>query len=308
MEEIKNKYNIEKPSKTNENKDKLNNKIKSNVINIIIEIDKQDINKEIYFLDNVDYFDEDIQTKHYHDNLQELDKSNTELYINDEKYDFQKYFIPQKQGKHSIKLIFNICIKNCSYMFYECKNITSIDLSSFDTSNVANMSYMFAYCYKLQKINLLSFYTKKVIDMNYMFAYCHNLCSIDLSSFCTMNVINMNSMFAYCYVLKNLDLSSFDTSNVTNMGYMFSNCENLINLDLSYFNTEKVVNMGYMFSSCYKLTYLDLSHFNANTANTDIIINGIFFPCSNLKKIKMNKNFYKVIESEINKNIQIIFI
>lgn len=36
-------------------------------------------------------------------------------------------------------------------------NLVSVDLSSFDTSNVTNMSYMFYDCSQLKKANLLSF-------------------------------------------------------------------------------------------------------------------------------------------------------
>ena len=277
--------------------------IKKNEINIIIDIEEKDINKNIYFLDNTDYIDEETKITHFHDNLTELNPSNVELYINNEKYQYQKYFIPKKEGIYSIKLIFKINIKNCSYMFNECNNLLNIDLSCFNTKNVLDMSYMFAYCYKLKSINLVNFDTKNVLDMSYMFAYCHNLSNINISFFNTKNVTNMNSLFAYCYILKDLNLSSFDTSKVTDMGYMFSNCESLESLDLSFFNTEKVIDMCYMFSSCYKLKYIDLSSFNIkNVAN----VNGIFFPCSNLSKIKINKDFYKLVKYQIDSNIEII--
>ena len=288
----------------NEKINNLNSHNKKNEILMIIEIEKKDINKNIYFLDNTDFFDEEKKLNHFHDNLPELNKSNVDLFINNEKYEFKKYFIPKTEGVYTIKLQINIYIKNCSYMFYECINLINIDLSSFNTENTIDMSYMFAYCYKLKNINLSNFNTKNVKDMSYMFAYCHNLLNIDLSSFDTKNVNNMYSMFSYCYLLKNINLDSFETKNVTDMGYMFSNCENLINLDLSIFNIQNVVDMRYMFSSCYKLKYIDLSNFiPRNKAN----INGMFFPCSNLGKLKIKKEFYEIIKSEINFNIEIIF-
>ena len=236
----------------NEKINNLNSHNKKNEILMIIEIEKKDINKNIYFLDNTDFFDEEKKLNHFHDNLPELNKSNVDLFINNEKYEFKKYFIPKTEGVYTIKLQINIYIKNCSYMFYECINLINIDLSSFDTKNVNNMY----------------------------------------------------SMFSYCYLLKNINLDSFETKNVTDMGYMFSNCENLINLDLSIFNIQNVVDMRYMFSSCYKLKYIDLSNFiPRNKAN----INGMFFPCSNLGKLKIKKEFYEIIKSEINFNIEIIF-
>ena len=57
---------------------------KNNQINILIKINKEDINKEIYFLDNGYYF---CGEEYYnHNNLKELNDLNTELYINDKKY------------------------------------------------------------------------------------------------------------------------------------------------------------------------------------------------------------------------------
>ena len=97
--------------------DSKNDLKEKNEITIKIEIEKKDVKKIIYFLDNTDYIDENNNRKHYHDNLPELNISNTELFINGEKFDFQKYFIPKKQGIYIIKLRININIKNCSYMF-----------------------------------------------------------------------------------------------------------------------------------------------------------------------------------------------
>ena len=79
-----------------------------------------------------------------------------------------------------------------SWMFSICQ-ATSLDLSTFDTSNVTDMSWMFQ---DSQATNL------------------------DLSNFDTSNVTDMSSMFKICNVT-NLDLSNFDTSKVTDMDSMF---------------------------------------------------------------------------------------
>ena len=138
--------------------------------------------------------------------MKELNESNVELYINNKKYKYQKYFKPEKEGKYEILLKFNIFMKDCSYMFYKSSYVTNIDLSSFNTQNVINMSFMFSVC--------------------------SNLINIDLSSFNTQNVTNMTGMFGGCSNLTNIDLSSFNTQKVTNMSYMFYECSNLTNIDL----------------------------------------------------------------------------
>ena len=118
-------------------------------------------------------------------------------------------------------------VTNMSNMFYNCRNLTTLDLSSFNTSAVTNMSSMFYDCRKLTTLDLSSFDTSAVADMSYMFYDCSNLTTLDLSNFNTSAVTNMSSMFYYCRNLTTLDLSSFDTSVVTDMSNMFYNCSKL---------------------------------------------------------------------------------
>ena len=62
-----------------------------------------------------------------------------------------------------------------SYIFHDCSCLTSIDLSSFNTSNVNDMSYMFMYCSKLESIDLSSVDTSKVKDISCIFSKCSSL-------------------------------------------------------------------------------------------------------------------------------------
>ena len=68
--------------------------------------------------------------------LNGLNESNTFLIINGKKVPFIKSFIPEKNGKYSIKLIFKNKLLNCAYIFCECKNIIEIDFSKFNTDNI----------------------------------------------------------------------------------------------------------------------------------------------------------------------------
>ena len=115
-----------------------------NEIDIIIKVEKEDIekNKEIYFLDN--YEDEDEEgKKHIHDNLKELNKFNTELYIDNIKQDiYQKYFIPKIVKEYKIKLKFTTNLFDSCYMFVGCENIININFISFNTKFIKNMSYV----------------------------------------------------------------------------------------------------------------------------------------------------------------------
>ena len=55
-------------------------------------------------------------------------------------------------------------------MFEGCKYLESIDLSSFDTSNVKNMQWMFYDCYNLKSLDLSTFNLSNVETMYAMFS------------------------------------------------------------------------------------------------------------------------------------------
>ena len=132
------------------------------------------------------------------------------------------------------------------HMFFGMSNLTTLDVSHFDTSKVTNMEYMFSDMYSLTTLNVSNFDTSKVTNMESMFSGT-SLTTLDVSHFDTSKVTNMKSMFSGTS-LTTLDVSHFDTSKVTNMNSMFSSMPNLTTLDLSNFDTSKVTEMGFMFS------------------------------------------------------------
>jgi surface protein len=67
-------------------------------------------------------------------------------------------------------------------MFYGCSNLTSLDLSTFDTSSVTDMYGMFEGCSGLTSLDLSSFNTSNVTNMSGMFSGCINLININLSN------------------------------------------------------------------------------------------------------------------------------
>ena len=108
--------------------------------------------------------------------------------------------------------------------FGEFRNVTSIDLSALDTSEVTDMSIMFARCSILTSLDLSKFDTSKVTNMRAMFSKCSSLTSLDVSKFDTSQVTDMSVMFWNCKSLTSLDVSKFDTSKVPDMNSMFCNC------------------------------------------------------------------------------------
>ena len=123
-----------------------------------------------------------------------------------------------------IELIWKNKLTNCNSMFRGMRDITEIDLSQFDGSDVDNIKYMFYNCISLQSINLDNFNTGNVESMEYMFYNCIFLQSINLDNFNTSNAENMEYMFYNCRSLTSLNVSNFDTSKVTTMARMFAYC------------------------------------------------------------------------------------
>ena len=60
-------------------------------------------------------------------------------------------------------------------VFEGCSKLTSIDVSSFDTSNVSSMTDMFNGCSELTELNISNFDMSKVQYINRMFERCPNL-------------------------------------------------------------------------------------------------------------------------------------
>ena len=171
------------------------------------------------------------------------------------------------------------------YMFYNCPNLTSIDLNGFDTSNVTSMYGMFWYCSELKTLDLSSFNTSKVEDMGCMFYRCNNLTELDVSSFDTSNVTNMSDMFHACEHLTTLDVSNFNTSKVTNMFSVFCNCKELTSLNISGFDTSNVTTMQQMFSECRSLESLDVSGLDTSKVTN---MNAMFQNCAKLTSLDVS--------------------
>ena len=183
-------------------------------------------------------------------------------------------------------------VVNMAGMFSYVLDLTSLDLSNFDTSKVVNMSGMFSNMRGPTSLNLSNFDTSQVTDMSGMFSNVNHLTSLNLSNFSTSKVTDMSGMFSSMYALTSLNLSNFDTSQVTDMSGMFSNMLELTSLDLSNFNTSKVVNMGFMFKGMESLITLDLSSFDTSKVTNMAAVFSVSYAVNDkLEKIYVNNDF-----------------
>ena len=159
-------------------------------------------------------------------------------------------------------------IVDMTAMFMSSK-ATSIDLSSFDTSNVVDMSGMFSYTSGVNSLDLSGFDTSNVTVMRSMFNTCYAKTIIFGDNFDTSNVTDMSSMFDGSTITP-LDVSNFDTSKVTDMYRMFAYTRG-DSLDLTNFDTSNVTRMSDMFYSSEVTTvYLksqeDIDKFNTKAS------------------------------------------
>lgn len=184
-------------------------------------------------------------------------------------------------------------VTDMSNMFKDYKEV-DLDISNFDTSNVAHMSYMFSGCSNLTTLDVSSFDTSNVVDMTYMFYNCKALTSLDVSNWDTNNVTGMGSIFYECRSLISLDVSNWDVSKVVSMNFMFGGCKSLTSLNVSNWNTSKVGNMTYTFDNCGSLAFLDVSNWNTNNVrDMQYMFNG----CSSLTTLDVsNWNTSKVTD------------
>ena len=113
-------------------------------------------------------------------------------------------------------------------MFYECRDLSSLDVSGFNTGKVTDMSGMFYECISLKLLDVAKFNTANVKSMSNMFYRCNNLDLLNVTNFNTANVTNMQGMFYSCPALTTIYASDkFVTGQFTDGSNMFSNCINL---------------------------------------------------------------------------------
>ena len=176
-------------------------------------------------------------------------------------------------------------VTNMSSMFSGMSNLTALDLSNFDTSQAMYMGSMFQGMSNITTLDLSNFDTSKVTSMYAMFSGMSNLTTLSISNFYTSKVTYMSSMFLGMSKLTTLDLSNFDTSQVKYMNYMFSGMSNLTTLNISNFDTSQVTDMSYMFMHMSSLTTLDLSNFNTSKVTN---MGNMFYGMRNLATFNLS--------------------
>ena len=163
-------------------------------------------------------------------------------------------------------------IKDTSYMFNSCKNLTSIP--ELNTINVTNMQSMFNGCTSLTSIPQLN--TSKVTTMQSMFNGCTSLTSIPQLD--TINVLDMSGVFWNCPALQTIP--QLNTSKVTTMQFMFNGCTSLTSIP--QLDTINVNNMKLMFYNCFLLKKIDITYMHLSDISNSY---NFAYSCYSLTKV-----------------------
>lgn len=136
------------------------------------------------------------------------------------------------------KLVFGSNVTIIANMFYNCRALTNIDTTGFNTTNTTNISDLFYGCSGLLKIDTSTsnnFVTEKVTTMAEMFGSCTKITEINLSNFYTPVLENTSFMFYECKALQKIDIRNMTFDNVTSYNNMFryvpANCEIIVKDD-----------------------------------------------------------------------------
>ena len=200
-----------------------------------------------------------------------------------------KYFFYwnfNKPGIHIIKIIFKKKLSRCNNLFYKCDQISEIDISNFDCSQIVDCSGMFEDCSKLTMLKLGQLKFTLSSNFECMFKNCKNLKNLNVSFFDTQNSFNFKSMFEGCSRLEEIDVSKFESSKCKDISNMFCNCSSISSIDMINWNMKSI---EYRKGSLFVEPLFG--------------IKGLFNGCSNLKNIKMSSNFNDSIR--IKKEVEI---
>ncbi len=118
-----------------------------------------------------------------------------EIYINEikqENINNNYYF---NESENTVKLIWENNINKTTCMFLTCPNITEVDLSNFDSSQVTNIHAMFFGCSSLISVNLPNFYVLNDKLNTRMFYKCPSLEYINIENFDLDDISNYDGMF-----------------------------------------------------------------------------------------------------------------
>ena len=165
------------------------------------------------------------------------------------------------------------------------------NLNCIDTSKITDMSRLFSDIiesgYNVSNIDISLWNVSNVENFGTMFFNCKDF-NCDISEWNVSNMKRSSNMFYGCTNF-NCDLSKWNVSNLQVADHMFLGCENL-DCDLSNWDTKNLRIADQMFQGCKNMT-CDLSNWNVNKLDK-YSVRDMFKYC----KRKFIPNWYRTIK------------
>ena len=183
-------------------------------------------------------------------------------------------------------------IADMSSMFYKCRELTSLDISNWNTANVTSFKTMFsddgAGLMKLEQLDISNWDTSSATNMMGMFEGCGQLTSLDLSRWNVNNVTDMSYMFADCENILEINISGWDTSMCQNFNALFNDCAKLVNINANELELNSCTDVGQFFDGCLSLKKIDLSSWDMSTVE---VAYDMFNLCYSLEEVTLGTGF-----------------
>ena len=141
-----------------------------------------------------------------------------ELYIDDKKIKYSKYFIFDKVGNHNVQLKIYKDL-NMDYMFKGVKDLISVEMKSENKCQILSMISTFEDCINLNTFNITGFVADNLKSMKKLF-YKSSINDYYFSQFNTINLKDISYMFASSPITY-FSFDDFNLNQVTDMSHLF---------------------------------------------------------------------------------------
>lgn len=124
----------------------------------------------------------------------------------------------------------SIAVSTLWYAFYNCTNLTSVDLNNVAIINDNGLYYAFYGCTHLTSADLSSVTYVYYGGLRYAFEGCSSLTSVDLSSLVTVGREGLSTAFELCTSLTSVNFASVANINKAGFRFAFQSCTGLTTL------------------------------------------------------------------------------
>ena len=170
-------------------------------------------------------------------------------------------------------------------MFRNCKALTSLDMSGFNSPALVDAGYMFYGCTGLTTLNCNGWQTGALSNINCMFRGCRALTALDCHTFNVSACQQIDNAFSTNPSLVTLNLHGWTLTACESLGTPFAGCTRLESLDVDDWSTAALETMDRVFANLSKLTALDVTSWDVSSVTS---MGGAFLGCSRLTSIDLS--------------------